>query len=371
MATVAQEASDPRTSATRLQQICISHPELQGTVAKNPSTYPALLEWLSNHGTPEAKAAVLQRRSGVIPPIAVPTAAEATTQVTQVLPAPTAPRVAPGAPGSSMGTPPRPRNATAPARRSTRQGPPATAATSQLPTHPSPPPRAPQTPQPNATAATKKSPAVWLIPVVALLVIAGVATAVWFFFLRTTPEPSSTVIITDSSTEKGEPQDEEEIVLEEASPVEETEEEDLETDKDETLEVATFPAPANAVTAPWFVSETGNIACEMTSGEVHCTIYRHDYNPGSGGCSTGPVTLVLGDEPAHWDCSVPAVSNTSAPVLEYSTSSTIDDFSCLSTAQGMSCWNHFTGDAFALASGGWVTVEDNGVVMPSQMYWID
>lgn len=56
-----QRASDPTTPLEELQYLAQNHPSLRPLIAENPSTYPELLEWLSEFSDPEI-AAALQRR---------------------------------------------------------------------------------------------------------------------------------------------------------------------------------------------------------------------------------------------------------------------------------------------------------------------
>lgn len=72
------EASNPATSATRLQELAANQ-ELWPAIAANPATYPGLLTWLSEQGGPEI-AAVIANRGAAAPatpaaPVAAPTAA--------------------------------------------------------------------------------------------------------------------------------------------------------------------------------------------------------------------------------------------------------------------------------------------------------
>lgn len=60
-----QRASDPATPLEELQFLAQNHPSLRPLIAENPSTYPALLEWLSEFSDPEI-AAALQRRQNRI-----------------------------------------------------------------------------------------------------------------------------------------------------------------------------------------------------------------------------------------------------------------------------------------------------------------
>ncbi|MCC9205203.1 DUF7937 domain-containing protein [Arthrobacter sp. zg-Y769] len=55
------EAADPATPLARLQQLA-THPRARVVVAGNPSTYPALLSWLSQLGDPAVNEALGRRR---------------------------------------------------------------------------------------------------------------------------------------------------------------------------------------------------------------------------------------------------------------------------------------------------------------------
>lgn len=68
-----ERASDPATPLDELQFLAQNHPSLRPLIAENPSTYPALLEWLSEFSDPEI-AAALQRRQNRINRAALPDA---------------------------------------------------------------------------------------------------------------------------------------------------------------------------------------------------------------------------------------------------------------------------------------------------------
>lgn len=57
----AAQALDPSTTGAVLAQIVQDAPELRAQVAANPTTYPALLEWLGQLGDPEVDAALRNR----------------------------------------------------------------------------------------------------------------------------------------------------------------------------------------------------------------------------------------------------------------------------------------------------------------------
>ena len=60
-----ERASDPATPLEELQSLAQNHPSLRPLIAENPSTYPALLEWLGEFSDPEI-ADALQRRQNRI-----------------------------------------------------------------------------------------------------------------------------------------------------------------------------------------------------------------------------------------------------------------------------------------------------------------
>ena len=62
------QAADPSTPAEVLAAIAGSRPDLHPYLAANPSTYPALLEWLGQLGDPAVDAALQARESTAIVP---------------------------------------------------------------------------------------------------------------------------------------------------------------------------------------------------------------------------------------------------------------------------------------------------------------
>ncbi|WP_342665903.1 hypothetical protein, partial [Promicromonospora kroppenstedtii] len=58
----AAQALDPATPLADLAKIVQESPHLRPQVAANPSTYPALLDWLGALGDPQVDAALRSRR---------------------------------------------------------------------------------------------------------------------------------------------------------------------------------------------------------------------------------------------------------------------------------------------------------------------
>lgn len=63
-----RQAADPGTPLTTLQQLAQHHPELRATIAENPSTYPALLDWLGRLRMPDVDAALARRAASAAGP---------------------------------------------------------------------------------------------------------------------------------------------------------------------------------------------------------------------------------------------------------------------------------------------------------------
>ena len=100
------QASDPHTSGQTLADIAAQRPDLRPAIAANPSTYPALLEWLKGLGDPAVDAALAARAEAtqVLPAESAPPAVEQPAApveaATQVLPAQETP-AAPAAPAAA------------------------------------------------------------------------------------------------------------------------------------------------------------------------------------------------------------------------------------------------------------------------------
>ena len=58
-----EQALDPHTSPIRIAQIAQYAPELRVYLARNPSTYPELLDWLARQHDPQIDAALAERRA--------------------------------------------------------------------------------------------------------------------------------------------------------------------------------------------------------------------------------------------------------------------------------------------------------------------
>jgi hypothetical protein len=82
-----QQAADPSSTGELLAAIAGARPDLRPYVASNPSTYPALLEWLGRLSDPAVDSALHARSSATPPPPpAAPPTAYTPTAVQQPMP---------------------------------------------------------------------------------------------------------------------------------------------------------------------------------------------------------------------------------------------------------------------------------------------
>lgn len=81
-------AADPGTPAAELGRIAAERADLHLTLAKNPSTYEALLDWMLQQGDAATQAAIHERRGTAPEPAAEPAAGAAPETPTPAQPKP-------------------------------------------------------------------------------------------------------------------------------------------------------------------------------------------------------------------------------------------------------------------------------------------
>ena len=411
MATPESLASDPLADPAALAELAHQHPELQRQIAENPAAYPGLLEWISSYGTQDGKDAATARLHGRTEPslgqgtaedptdfaslfatdpipitandetvirqsdrTVIRQAREAETAVQPVFSPPAAPPVAP--PPAAFGGP----------------APTSPPIAGQLPTQPgfsftSPPPAPPgqnrtapsAAPKLNQPRQDQKNSAGVIIAIgLAAILVVVVAFGAWFLFFRGDSTDTSEQDAAEARAAQLEAELEEEKAARKQLEADQAEQERLESEttapeeeyEEATSSVTSFPPPATAVSAPWFVSETRNTACEIDASGVTCTIYEVNFGLSAQGCTSTPYTITIPEQgQARWDCSLPIVPNDSnGPVLEYSTSSSVGNGACLATFRGMSCWNTKTGSSFAIARDGF-TMGTTGLIPETAFPW--
>ena len=331
---LAAAASNPATDQETLRQIAFHYPELRAAVAANPMAYQGLLDWLGALGDPAVNDALAQRaaseraeadRTVVIPGLAGPAASGSPSS-------PTGPATgefpARGSTGASYG-------GETPAQGVLRSG-----------------------DEGGSRSSTGMKVALTLLIVVALAltgVVIGILTGLIGGGGRgaesgqsaspsaSTGSPAQSASTSASGSPSSSPS---------ASP-------------SATEEL--YPAPDGAVETRSVMAPSGNIVCDLGEDAVRCAIGEQNYGAaGFESCPEGRTVVGATRETAGLECGT-TVSD-SAGVLDYGASATFGTSACLSSDAGMSCWNTVTGQAFALARGGWQT-GNSGHIAPESYRW--
>lgn len=348
------QARDPQTDQQTLYRLAADHPDLRPLIASNPNTYPALLEWMGGLGDPVINAALAAREAADASEDSAETDAKVDETVLM------APPVSPAGPPIYQPTSPGPavqRNTVMPkgysqGREPMFQQPPPVTASPIVPGFP-----ATQSPFPTPAAEPRRNGGL-IAAFVALVILAMVAAGVVIYIVMgggSSGDPEPTAAPTASDTT--------------ATPEETTPTPSESPSETPTPEETKFPAPPGSVAATWFASPSGNIACQIGSDGVLCTVMENNYEAeGYADCDGGAVSLSVGASGAGLACSASPVRST-PDVLVYNTSSAVGDYACLSTQNGMTCWNTISGESFALARDGWVIGRD-GAISENRFPWI-
>ena len=390
---LARQAADPGTPLTTLQRLAQDHAELRPAIAANPSTYPALLEWLGRLGSSEVDAALATRPDPALPPSIPPrkpaqrpdagdddAATDRATEPdegfrTEVLGATAA---CPGAATPVAGVPVAERAADGPVAgtaRTTRRpgrwallalavavvvgallwapglrgGDEGAVPTSPVATAPTGPGEATAPSSAQAQAGLAALPQTTGCADVAadarvFSAHAGAASAdgAWadpaggdvaitaLTGLQQRCDPAYAVAVSDA------------LVADPQSPAA------LLTTLSATDWVAPArPAPPGAQERTSFVSPSGNIACTLGADTASCTITEHSFAAPQG-CPAGPVTLVVGaGGDARVDCAAPVAGGSGT--LDYGQAAAAGRFACTSEQAGVTCWSTLTGRGFSVA----------------------
>lgn len=346
-------AQDPSTPLATLHALAQNYPGLRPAIALNPSTYPALLEWLAQLEDPAVDAALRARQDTTapqgaeagLPPVIIPSrqpssAREGATRVSSPL-EPTATKVV-----SPVGTS---HTAAAPAVGS--------------PTGPTPfPPlgagastaqQAPVSTTPYGGQAPQRRAAhggalPWIALLAAVMVLVAVLVVV--FNGGQDPEP-----VAASTQEAATPAQEAPPAAPSAAAPEQPSPSPLSSPTPTPSKRLLAPAPAGAAQLPVFDSPSGNITCTLSEQGASCTIKERSFAPEA--CPAGnayATSLTPGADPAGACAAGFAPSGT---VLAYGQSAVAGDFACTSTQSAMICWNQATGTGFSLARQGSNTID--------------
>lgn len=130
-----------------------------------------------------------------------------------------------------------------------------------------------------------------------------------------------------------------------------------------------FPVRPDARTMPGFSAPSGNIVCFLGDDEASCKIAETSWEGTSFQTCEGDEGVgVLSLEGSRAGASCAALDLGHAPVLDYGEYAKNGNVACVSTQDGISCWNQVTGRAFALARGGW-RIAEGGEIGPDAFTW--
>ncbi len=315
------EAAAATTSPARLQELASSQPRLRPIIAMNPSAYPALIQWLETLNDPAVNVALAQRKAATHP-------------------GPVGPQRV-----SIMGRDPATYSSSIPSRVPTP---------SQVNEPRASGPRTDEIAV--VTKSDTSSPHIRLL--LGLVTLAGVMVLIVFLFLAG--------ILPGGNTHKERP---ERTAGEEKVDSAITQEDEDEDEDDPEESVPVYPAPDTALGVNHFVSPSGNIVCRLDLDQTTCTINAHNFiDTNMATCGAGPLTLVATEDGASLVCSAEQVGATGATTLSYQDYAAVGDFACLSSEQGVSCWNIISGDGFAVAREGYL-IGKSGPIQPDQLPW--
>ncbi|WP_194949853.1 hypothetical protein [Actinomyces trachealis] len=395
-------AQDPRTPLTTLHSLAQNYPGLRPAIALNPSTYPALLEWLGALGDPAVDAALNARsatsadgskRTVMLPPVIIPsrqTKQEADAQPaaspsdtaasepdgTTVLPA----EAAAAAVATEVGSPAQAVTATS----STEEAPDTDTMVAtvgpELTTTPIIPgtltfPNAEVEPEPTVTGldslrqsvveepdpqALDDSKLPWIALASAAVVLVAVLLVVFTGngdsepTAATTPTATATTqaavptlaptpspTLAPSTTATPTP-----TATPSASPT--PSESPSATSSAEPTNQVVAPAPADAIALTSFTDPSGNISCVLSGEQASCTI--KDRNFASESCEAEvaySATVTAGKAPFGM-CAGSFEANGSP--LGAGQSAVQGDYVCTSANGAMECWSQSTGQGFSLTS---------------------
>ncbi len=343
-------AQDPSTPLATLHALAQNYPGLRPAIALNPSTYPALLEWLAQLEDPAVDAALKARKDtssspqgtqAGLPPVIVPSrqpssVREGAARVSSPL-EPTATKVVASVSAAHTAAAPAVGASTSPVAF-----PPlgVGAPTAQ---------QAPVSTTPHGAQAPERRPAHGgALPWIALLAAVMVLVAVLVVVFNGSEDPEPVAAATQEAPSATVPST--------AAPVRPSPSTQPTPSPSPTpSKRLVAPAPAGAAQLPVFDSPSGNISCALSSQGASCTIKERSFAPDS--CPAGnayTASLAPGTEPAGACATGFTPSGT---VLAYGQSATVGDFACTSSQSGMTCWNQTTGTGFLLAREGANTID--------------
>ncbi|MHB0828419.1 MAG: variant leucine-rich repeat-containing protein [Schaalia turicensis] len=364
--------ADPNTSADDLRLIAAVRPDLHTAIAAHPNAYAGLLDWMESLGNPEVVAAVAQRRAfdaGAVPASA-PTAQSADASTPTFVDAIEQPDTQVHEPAQDVTL----ESTQVEEEPETTVDQVTMPSQGQMPVGYMPAGTIPQqgyqqpmnyqgqypvqgvSMQP-AKNSTNKSLVIILavLAVIAIVLVVGVvgAFAGWF------DSGSSSDTSADSMTQSAQTHTQAQTPAQPQSAKPEVKEK--------------YPAPSSAMVADTFSAPSGNIICTLDGDMVSCQINETHWTGAAGyevcGDNRGAL-FTVDSKNTNYSCAniAPPMNGKYISSLAYGSYVKNGNVACISTQDGISCWNTISGNSFAVAREGWM-FDTKGEILPSQFIW--
>lgn len=134
-----------------------------------------------------------------------------------------------------------------------------------------------------------------------------------------------------------------------------------------------YPAPSSAEVADTFSAPSGNIICTLGGDMVSCQINETHWTGAAGyevcGDNRGAL-FTVDSKNTNYACAniAPPMNGKYISSLAYGSYVKNGNVACISTQDGISCWNTISGKSFAIAREGWM-FDTKGEILSSQFIW--
>lgn len=134
-----------------------------------------------------------------------------------------------------------------------------------------------------------------------------------------------------------------------------------------------YPAPSSAEVTDTFSAPSGNIICTLGGDMVSCQINETHWTGAAGyevcGDNRGAL-FTVDSKNTNYACAniAPPMNGKYISSLAYGSYVKNGNVACISTQDGISCWNTISGKSFAIAREGWM-FDTKGEILPSQFIW--
>ena len=364
--------ADPNTSADDLRLIAAVRPDLHTAIAAHPNAYAGLLDWMESLGNPEVVAAVAQRRAfdaGAVPASA-PTAQSADASTPTFVDAIEQPDTQVQEPAQDVTL----ESTQVEEEPETTVDQVTMPSQGQMPVGYMPAGTIPQQgyQQPMnyqgqypvqgvSMQPAKNSTNKTLVIILAVLAVIAIVLAIgavgafagWF------DSGSSSDTSADSMTQSAQTHTQAQTPAQPQSAKPEVKEK--------------YPAPSSAMVADTFLAPSGNIICTLGGDMVSCQINETHWTGAAGyevcGDNRGAL-FTVDSKNTNYSCSNidPPMNGKYISSLAYGSYVKNGNVACISTQDGISCWNTISGNSFAVAREGWM-FDTKGEILPSQFIW--